>query len=268
MVHGITPDEHTWPITFSYAIGGYSTWRGLRAGLTFSLAFTAHRALGSELAYLGLSRWFTLAPLDSVVDTAVGIVMAAAGLFVMGRPVLPHLHLFSRAPWAPDHAQPRTPTAWTLAVHGFIAGWGFGAFALIIYTVLAPAMPSLATGWMPGFAFELGTLLMQAAAGAAFGAWLARRGLPQEAIRNIGLVTAARTLLWGGCAFTLLGLVGIGSPGLAALAVTTPLRVHNLHSVGLPFLALLFTVLGVGVTTLVTTTRAWRRNSIVPSERG
>src|SRR5204863_7466007 len=25
LVHGITPDEHTWPITFSYAIGAYST---------------------------------------------------------------------------------------------------------------------------------------------------------------------------------------------------------------------------------------------------
>jgi hypothetical protein len=38
IVHGITPDEHTWPITFSYAVGGYSTWRGLRAGLIFSAA--------------------------------------------------------------------------------------------------------------------------------------------------------------------------------------------------------------------------------------
>ena len=38
IVHGITPDEHTWPITFSYAIGGYSTARGLRAGLLFSAA--------------------------------------------------------------------------------------------------------------------------------------------------------------------------------------------------------------------------------------
>ena len=25
MLHGATPDEHTWPITFSYAIGKYST---------------------------------------------------------------------------------------------------------------------------------------------------------------------------------------------------------------------------------------------------
>jgi hypothetical protein len=55
IVHGITPDEHTWPITFSYAVGGYSSRRGLRARLTFSLAFAVQRALASELAYLGLS---------------------------------------------------------------------------------------------------------------------------------------------------------------------------------------------------------------------
>ncbi len=24
VVHGVTPDEHTWPITFSYAIGSFS----------------------------------------------------------------------------------------------------------------------------------------------------------------------------------------------------------------------------------------------------
>ncbi len=32
MVHGITPDEHTWAITFSYSIGSYSTRGGMRAG--------------------------------------------------------------------------------------------------------------------------------------------------------------------------------------------------------------------------------------------
>lgn len=28
MVHGITPDEHTWPITFSYSVGSYSSRGG------------------------------------------------------------------------------------------------------------------------------------------------------------------------------------------------------------------------------------------------
>ncbi|MGC8671521.1 MAG: hypothetical protein ACP5TJ_01340, partial [Candidatus Micrarchaeia archaeon] len=44
LVHGITPDEHTWPITFSYAVGSYSTKKGMKAGLIFSSGFTLQRA--------------------------------------------------------------------------------------------------------------------------------------------------------------------------------------------------------------------------------
>jgi len=54
-------------------------------------------------------------------------------------------------------------------IHGFIAGFGFGAFALIIYTVLAPAMPSPRLGWLPGALFGLGTMIAQVAFGATFG---------------------------------------------------------------------------------------------------
>ncbi|MEW9492618.1 MAG: hypothetical protein TQ35_0010550, partial [Candidatus Aramenus sulfurataquae] len=36
IMHGATPDEHTWPITFSYAIGKYSTKGGMKAGFLFS----------------------------------------------------------------------------------------------------------------------------------------------------------------------------------------------------------------------------------------
>jgi len=262
IVHGITPDEHTWPITFSYAIGGYSTARGLRAGLLFSLALAIQAALASELAYLGLTQWFTFESFDNVVYVAVGIIMAAAGLFAMGRGVLPHLHL-PGLPRAQAHPpQPRELKWWMPAVHGFIAGWGIDAFSVIIYTTLAPAMPCAAAGWLPGLVFGCGTLCVQAAAGAAFGAWAVRRGLPQEAIRNIALTTAARTLTWGGVAFVLFGLFGLAFPGMADVAVRTPLRVHNLDTLGLPFLLLVFAVLGVGVTSFVSATQAWRRRLV------
>ncbi|MGC8479888.1 MAG: hypothetical protein ACP5M9_04490, partial [Candidatus Micrarchaeia archaeon] len=54
LVHGVTPDEHTWPITFSYAVGAMSTKKGAKAGLLFSLGFTFQRAVMSELAFLFL----------------------------------------------------------------------------------------------------------------------------------------------------------------------------------------------------------------------
>jgi ABC-type nickel/cobalt efflux system permease component RcnA len=53
MVHGITPDEHTWPITFSYAVGGYSSRAGMRNALIFSRNCSA---LGTDLRRVGLPR--------------------------------------------------------------------------------------------------------------------------------------------------------------------------------------------------------------------
>ena len=33
LLHGILPGEHTWPITFGYAIGGASGKEGMKAAL-------------------------------------------------------------------------------------------------------------------------------------------------------------------------------------------------------------------------------------------
>ncbi|MBX5468069.1 MAG: hypothetical protein K6U14_11350 [Firmicutes bacterium] len=255
LLHGITPDEHTWPITFSYAIGSYSTRRGLWAGVVFSLAFTMQRAIGSELAYLSLDRWFTAFPaLNYVVYVFVGAVMAVAGYQILhGR----HFHLFGshRMGNAASVSRLQDPRPWMPAVHGFLAGWGFGAFAVILYTVLAPSMPSKWLGWLPGALFGLGTMAMQAMAGGLFGWLAARRGLDQDAIRAISLKTAGRTLKWGGALFILGGLFGLAFPGLAGWSWNTGIAVHNLDTVGLPTLLVIASVGGIGLTTLVRETR-------------
>ena len=258
LVHGVVPDEHTWPIVFSYAIGGYSTWRGLRAGLVFSLAFTAQQAFASQLAYFGLAPWFSSESLHHVVDLIVGPLMIAAGLYVVGRGGLPHLHLPGMKRRGAEPAEPAAPRElkpWMPAVHGFVAGWGIDAFSVVVYTTLSPAMPSPSVGWLPGFAYGVGTLCVQAVAGTVFGAWAARRGLPPEAIRSIALTTAARTLLWGGGAFTLFGVLALLFRGIADIEIPIPL----LDSVDLSFVLVVFTVVGVGVTSFVTATQAWRR---------
>ncbi len=258
MLHGVTPDEHTWPITFSYAVGGYSTRRGMVAGLTFSLAFTVQRAIASELAYLGFSRILTHALSDYVVYIVVGAVMALAGVTIVRRGKPGHLHI----PGLHAHSAEdtlRDPRPWMPALHGFIAGWGFGAFALIIFTVLAPAMPNAALGWAPGAAFGLGTTIIQVLIGAAFGLWAAKRGLNPDLIRRAALITAARTLTWGGAAFVLAGVFGLIFPHIAGLSFSTGLHVHNLHTVGLPFLLVIIVVVGIGVTSLVRETGAARK---------
>ncbi len=262
MVHGITPDEHTWPITFSYAIGSYSTRRGLVAGLTFSAAFTLQRAIASELAYLAFDKWFTLgSKVDYIVYLIVGIAMVWAGRYIFrGK----HWHLSLRKK-ARTHEKPvetesiRAPKAWMPLVHGFIAGWGFGAFAIIIYTVLAPSMPSAFWGWVPGALFGLGTTVMQALAGALFGFISQRLGLPPEATQKVALVTASRTLTWGGVAFVAGGIFGLTLPHLANFGINTGIHVHNLHQLGIAFVLVVVTVMGIGITTLVQQTRYWSR---------
>ena len=270
MVHGITPDEHTWPITFSYAVGGYSTRSGLRAGLLFSLSFTLQRALGSELAWLGLAHWMGLQGLEYALFVPVGLLMLLGGVLMLRQRRAVHLHLFGdckepalmQAADAGMHGAGKHSdklVGWMPAVHGFVAGWGFGAFALIVYATLAPAMPSAWWGWLPGALFGVGTTVVQVAAGALFGRMAARRQLPPAAIRAVALTTASRTLIWGGVAYVVAGVLGLLWPQIDALGIRTGVHIHNLDHLGVPFLLAIAVVLGVGVTTLVSETRRWRR---------
>ena len=260
MVHGITPDEHTWPITFSYAIGSYSTRKGMVVGLIFSLSFMFQRALASELAYLALDKWFTFgASVDYIMYVVVGLVMIWAARHIFrGR----HWHLFGahrQSDPGVREVQTRDPKPWMPAVHGFVAGWGFGAFAIIIYTVLAPSMPGAGWGWVPGAMFGLGTTVVQAAAGAAFG-WISRsRGLTTEAIRQVALTTAGRTMGWGGAVFVGGGVFGLVFPKIAGWSFDTGIHIHNLDQLGIGFVLVMATVLGIGVSTLVQQTRYWAR---------
>ena len=93
LLHGILPDEHTWPITFSYAIGGASGKQGMKAGLYFSATFTVQRMLISELAYLALAPFLLLPIVNGIVYVVVGIAMSAAGALVLRQNLHPNLHI-------------------------------------------------------------------------------------------------------------------------------------------------------------------------------
>jgi hypothetical protein len=257
LVHGITPDEHTWPITFSYAVGGHSARKGLRAGLTFSLAFAVQQALASELAYLGLASWLRVGWGETAANLAIGLLMATAGLVIIRRGRMPHLHL---------HASGATGYGlkpWMPAVHGFVAGWAVDPFSIIIFTVLAPAMPSAAWGWVPGLVFGLGTACVQAAAGAIFGRWAAGRGLAPQAAQRIALRAASRSLLWGGAALLAFAILGLFVPDLDAVALRTGLHVHNLDEIGLPTI-LAFVALAAAASAMVAERRVARRSGRAP----
>src|SRR5213083_2249587 len=54
MLHGVIPDEHTWPITFSYSVGSATGRGGMLSGAYFAAAFTVQRAIMSQLVYFAL----------------------------------------------------------------------------------------------------------------------------------------------------------------------------------------------------------------------
>lgn len=124
-------------------------------------------------------------------------------------------------------------------VHGFIAGWGTGAFALIVYTVLAPAMRSPYLAFLPGLLFGFGTMIMQMLLGSLFGAWMARRRLDDRARIYVARKMAGRTLSAGGVCFAVAGIVGFLDPALMAGSVSTGAHVHNLAHLGIGFFLVL-----------------------------
>ncbi len=261
LLHGILPDEHTWPITFSYAIGGASGKEGMKAGLYFSAAFTVQRMLISELAYLALAPFLLLPIVNGIVYMVVGIAMSAAGALVLRQNRYPHLHLLGHHHDAghqiekPSHVLKRRhtepagsvatpPARWTI-IHGFIAGFGFGGFSIFVNTVAAPAMSSAWLGFLPGLVFGLGTMIMLVVVGGLFGASLRwAHALTEPEIKRIGAQTGGRTLFFGGLLFgvfgvaTLLGLdrllpidAGYVLIGLFMITIAIPAFVYSLKEV-------------------------------------
>lgn len=270
IVHGITPDEHTWPITFSYSVGSYSTRKGMKAGLIFSTGFTAQRALLSEIAFIGLAGVFMSAAAFGITYILVGVAMAAAGIYIASRGKYLHWHYLEHMlgrmvglhrnnpekelAELEHEANPvflqdgLKPIPLRLAfVHGLIAGFGFGAFALIIYTVLAPSMPSIYWGFVPGLLFGLGTMTMQILFGAGFGAWLSKsKKLTKNGIAFVAKNISRYVLTYGGYAFVITGAAILVFPQILDYGITTGIHVHNLDNLGIGFFIVIFAVVIIG----------------------
>ncbi len=265
VVHGVTPDEHTWPITFSYAVGSFSARRGMRSALAFSLSFTVQRALLSELAFLGLLAIRDNPTWNAAIYLVVGVTMVAAGFYVLRLRCSLHLHLWPPRIGGchrPQHADTaewagRTPTPAMAAVHGFVAGWGMGAFALIMMTVLAPAMPTAALGWAPGAAFGIGTTAVLAGAGAVIGGLIRHQRLPRHLAEQVAQEGAGWTLLAGGALFTLAGVAGLAVPAIMTVGISTGIHVHNLDQVNIGTLLVILIVV-VAVVTITRTVHRFR----------
>jgi len=265
MMHGATPDEHTWPITFSYAVGKYSTKSGMKAGFLFSSGFTLQRMLLTTLGFLGLAAIYQKYNLDGPVYFVVGAVMAVAGSYILkGKYIhLPIDLLFggkrhhsgepSRLPMHESELKD-IPLKMTV-VHGLVAGFGFGAYATIITFVLAPQVPSLLFAPLPGLFFGLGTMAMQIVFGAVFANIAKMKGLNEEDIKYVGRSTAGRTLYYGGLVFSIVGLFIILFPAIDSFAIPTGNPIPNLDAINIGFLLVVSVVGIIGVTSIVKSIR-------------
>ena len=133
-------------------------------------------------------------------------------------------------------------------IHGLIAGFGFGAFALIIYFVFAPNMPNIYLGYVPGLFFGLGTMTMQFIFGAAFGTWIRRvKHLGIDGIRFLARYMSSFILIYVGMVFMVSGIIIILFPNTLSFNIVTPIYVHNLHSLGIGFFLVITVVVILGL---------------------
>lgn len=262
MIHGVTPDEHTWPITFSYAVSSYSTKKGMKKGFLFSLAFTIQRAILAELGYFGLVNFLKSENANNIIYLIVGVVMAISGYLMVKKGQSVHMHFLGSKFYHKlghvdednnkNHSEDISDLkSYMPLIHGFIAGWGLGAFALIILTVLAPGMHSAWLAWIPGAFFGLGTMLIQVIAGGIFGSITKMKGLTENDIKTVALKTSFRTLKWGGIAFVAAGAFGLVFPSLASFSISTGIHIHNLSSLGIPIILVMLIVPIIGVGGLI-----------------
>jgi hypothetical protein len=229
MLHGVIPDEHTWPITFAYSVGTTTGRGGIRSGAFFSAAFTAQRAMMSMIVFLAIAAvvgyWgINLATGDTFINgpvyIAVGAAMTIAGWLILTERVR-HFHPLMRVSKTDlaKHTNPdgttraptgTVPTHWCV-IHGFISGFGTdsGILSIWIYVYTIPVLVGAGLwqiGWLPGALFGLGTFLVLMFIGFFFGETLqvAKRVGPNR-IAHFGRLVGARTLVFGGIAFMVFG---------------------------------------------------------------
>jgi hypothetical protein len=273
IIHGITPDEHTWPITFSYAIGVANEKKGAEAGLLFSIGFTIQRAILSELAYLAFIPFLLSTSINALIYILVGIVMSISGFYILRSGIYIHFHKISHwlnniihrlIGYTAEKAEtegieehkifkkhkvlnPNQVPLKLTVLHGFIAGFGFGAFALILYTTIVPQMPNLYIAWIPGALFGIGTMITQILFGFFIGSWLKHRKYSKEQINYISRKTAGRILAYAGITFIIVGFVIYLIPEIANFGIKTFINIPNLNVLDIGFFLVIISIVVIAI---------------------
>ncbi|ADN50774.1 conserved hypothetical protein [Vulcanisaeta distributa DSM 14429] len=147
VIHGLKPDEHTWPITVTYGlmqrnVGGVIAAVSVFAG-ALTLVWTLMSALIGEL--MGL---LNTSILDPYVDIIVGLTMiGVAAYLVFGR--------------HGDYHDVKTADYKLIWIHGLAAAFGGDFFIVLILTIAIVPMITTDLSFLVGFMFGFGSWLAQ-----------------------------------------------------------------------------------------------------------
>ncbi|WP_369689108.1 hypothetical protein [Vulcanisaeta thermophila] len=147
IVHGLKPDEHTWPVTVSYGLMQRSV-RGVVAVVSvFAGALTL--VWSALSAFVGWVMGFIdVSILDPYVDLIVGVTMIGVAAYLF----FGHNH---------GHGGVKTADYKLVWIHGLAAAFGGDFFVvLILSTVLAQVIHSWQL-FLVGFMFGFGSWLAQ-----------------------------------------------------------------------------------------------------------
>ncbi len=231
----------------------------MKAGFMFSSGFTIQRTILAALGFAGLATVYETYNLDGYVYVLVGVGMLLAGYYLLkGTDIhVPldrllgakehHTTSAERVPMHESEAGTKPVPLKLATVHGFIAGWGLGAYASIIVFVLAPQMPNIILAALVGTSFGVGTMFMQIILGSVFANVMRIKKLSVNQIKYVGRSAAARTLYLGGLAFAIIGALIVAFPFLDSIAISTGNSIPNLDSVGVATVLVLFTVGVIGL---------------------
>lgn len=152
LIHGLTPDEHTWPVIFAYVLSQRKWTEGILAAIFFVLPATMVWGLIAGISgFLGSVIWQK--GYETHVQILLGALMIIFGFYIFRFLKFPHLHR--------EHTSRerfRTMNLLQLSVFGLILGIGPCLPVLMMYAFAAELHSSF-LGALSGILFGFGTMI-------------------------------------------------------------------------------------------------------------
>ena len=159
IIHGLKPDEHTWPITISYALMQKNLFDAIKSTTVFALAlttiWTGLSAFVGQAVNLGLGS----NPMeDPIVDTIVGLTMIAVAFVYILKSGMKSPSTVKDEVGVTRKEAPDYKLIW---IHGTAAAFGGDFFVVLIISLSVIALfPSFPT-FLAGLLFGVGSWLSQ-----------------------------------------------------------------------------------------------------------